>query len=264
SAVTRPSSYHDVLEEVAALPGLPGHDYAPVERTLAFVDEHVDPADRHRRSMLLARLDATDPPHRTAIWNTATQAWNAAVQRTLGTDGASPRSLPEAADVGLYLGHPTDALFEPAGPGATGPAEHNMTPGHLAAVAELGWQDISKIHQDEGVTRRRDAFQAALRTGDATAADDALPALLRAIRRKLPASAERPGRLAWAAAETGLGLAGAGLALGTGETIGLLGPALAFGLAAERLLRGGRNRSHIVNTLMTAGGRGTWTRRGGT
>lgn len=112
------------------------------------------------------------------------------------------------------------------------------------------------------MTRRRDAFQAALRAGDAAAADDALPALLRAVRRQLPASRERPGRLAWAAAETGLGLAGAGPALGTGETRGLVGPAPAFGLAAERLLRGGRNRSHIVNTLMTAGRRGTWTRRG--
>ncbi|MFF8810539.1 hypothetical protein [Streptomyces omiyaensis] len=262
SAVTRPCSYRDVLEEVAELPGLPGHDYAPVERTLAYLDEHVEPSDRHRRSVLLARLDQTDPPHRTAMWNTATQAWNAAVQRTLGTDGASPRSLPEAADIGLYLGRPTDALFEPAGPGAAAPADHGMDPGSLAAVAGLGWQDIAKIHQDEAVTRRRDAFQAALRAGDAAAADDALPALLRAVRRKLPTSGDRPGRLAWAAAETGLGLAGAGLALGTGEALGLVGPALAFGMAAERLLRGGRDRSHIVNTLMTAGGRGTWARRG--
>ncbi|MEU3749039.1 MULTISPECIES: hypothetical protein [Streptomyces] len=262
SAVTRPCSYRDVLEEVAELPGLPGHDYAPVERTLAYLDEHVEPSNRHRRAVLFAQLDATDPPHRTAMWNTATQAWNAAVQRTPGTDGASPRSLPKAADIGLYLGSPTDALVEPVGPRATAPAEHGMAPGNLAAVAELGWQDIAKIHQDEVVTRRRDAFQAALRAGDAAAADDALPALLRAVRRKLPASGERPGRLAWAAAETGLGLAGVGLALGTGETLGLVGPALAFGLAAERLLRGGRNRSHIVNTLMTAGGRGTWARRG--
>lgn len=117
SAVTRPCSYRDVLEEVAELPGLPGHDYAPVERTLAYLDEHVEPSNRHRRAVLFAQLDATDPPHRTAMWNTATQAWNAAVQRTLGTDGASPRSLPKAADIGLYLGRPTDALFEPAAPG---------------------------------------------------------------------------------------------------------------------------------------------------
>ncbi|MGW1930481.1 hypothetical protein [Streptomyces sp. NPDC001919] len=259
SVVTRPSSYHDVLEEVAALPGLPARDYAPVEHTLAFLDAHVEPADRHRRSVLFARLEAMDSPHATAIWNTATQAWNAAVQRTLGTDGASPRSLPQAADIGLYLGHPTDALFEPAGPEATGAGAHTMAPDRLAAVAGLSWQDIAKIHQDETVTRQRDAFQTALRSGETAAADDALPALLRAIRRKLPATAERPGSLAWAAAETGLGLAGASLALASGETLGLLGPALAFGLAAERLLKGRRSRTHIVNTLMAAGRKATRT-----
>ncbi|MFE9137640.1 hypothetical protein [Streptomyces sp. NPDC007355] len=113
------------------------------------------------------------------------------------------------------------------------------------------------------MTRRRDAFQAALRAGDAAAADDAFPALLRAVRRKLPASGERPGRLAWNAAGTGLGLAGAGLVLGTGETLGPVGRALAFGLAADRLLGGGANLSPIANTLMTAGGRGTCARRGG-
>ncbi|MGW4745670.1 hypothetical protein ACWEPR_12820, partial [Streptomyces sp. NPDC004290] len=262
SAVARPCSYRDVLEEVAELPGLPGHDYAPVERTLAYLDEHVESSDRHRRAVLFARLDATNPPHRTAMWNTATQAWNGAVQRTLGTDGASPRSLPKAADIGLYLGRPTDALFEPAGPGATVPAEHGMAPGSLAAVAELGWQDVAKIHQDEVVTRRRDAFQAALRAGDAAGADDALAALLRAVRRKLPASGERPGRLTWAAAETGLGLVGAGLALGTGETVGLVGPVLAWGPAGGRQHRGGGPPGRHDEKRKAGGGGRAGTPRG--
>ncbi|MET9903943.1 hypothetical protein [Streptomyces sp. NPDC006446] len=262
SAVVRPSSYCDVLEEVAELPGLPGHDYEPVERTLAYLADHLGESDRHRRALLIAHLDATDPPHRTAIRNTATQAWNAAVQRTLGTDGASPRSLPEAADVGLYLGRPTDALFEPVRPASTSPAGHGLTPSDLAAVGTLSWQDIAKIYQDDAVTRRRDDFQNALRAADAAAADDDLSALLRTVRTKLPATGGAPRQFTWAAAEAGLGLAGAGLALGAGETLGLAAPALAFGLAAEKLLRGSRKRSHIVNTLMKAGRRGTWTQRG--
>ncbi|MEU8588131.1 hypothetical protein AB0C59_14215 [Streptomyces sp. NPDC048664] len=263
SAVARPSSYCDVLREVAELPGLPSRDYAPVARTLQYLETHLGEADRHRRSLLIAHLDATDPPHRAAMRNTATQAWNAAVQRTLGTDGASPRSLPEAADVGLYLGRPTDALFESAGPVPAPSAGHGLTSADLAAVGTLGWQDIGKIHQDDAVAHRRDGFQQALRVGDAAAADDALAALLRTVKGRLPAGGAGPRQLLWAAAEAGLGLAGSGLALGAGEAVGMAAPALAFGLAAERLLRGGRRRSHIVNTLMKAGRGGAWVRRGG-
>ncbi|WP_328674081.1 hypothetical protein [Streptomyces sp. NBC_00328] len=262
STMARPSSYCDVLEEVAELPGLPGHDYAPVERTLAYLEGHLGEWDRHRRALLMAHLDATNPPHRTAIWNTATQAWNAAVQRTLGTDGASPRSLPEAADVGLYLGSPTDALFEPSDPASTSPAGPGLASNHLAAVGALSWQDMGKIQRDDAVTRRRNEYQTALRAADAAAADDALATLLRAVRKKLPASAHGSGHLGWAAVEAGL--AGAGLAIGAADTFGFAAPALAFGLAAERLIRGGRNRSHIVNTLMKAGRRGSWTQRGTT
>ncbi|MFE1285839.1 hypothetical protein [Streptomyces sp. NPDC058751] len=262
TSVTRPSSYCDVLEEVAELPGLPGHDYAPVERTLTYLHTHLGQSDRHRRALLVAQLDATDPPHRTAIGNTATQAWNAAVQRTLGTDGASPRSLPEAADVGLYLGSPTDALFEPSSPASPSPAGHGLASRQLAAVGALSWQDIGKIQRDDTVTRRRDEYQTALRAADTSAAADALAALLRAVKKKLPAAGHGSGHLGWAAVEAGL--AGAGLALGAADTFGFAAPALAFGLAAERLLRGSRKRSHIVNTLMTTGRRGSWTRRGDT
>ncbi|MFF2364117.1 hypothetical protein ACFVU0_15605 [Streptomyces sp. NPDC058122] len=257
STVTRPSSYCDVLEEVAELPGLPSHDYAPVARTLSYLDEHLGASDRHRRALLTAHLDATNPPHRTAIGNTATQAWNAAVQRTLGTDGASPRSLPEAADVGLYLGCPTDALFEPSTPPSASPAGHGLASSHLAAVGALSWQDIAKIHLDDSVTRLRNDYQRALRAADGPATDEALVALLRAVRKKLPAAGNGSGHLGWAAVEAGL--AGAGLAVGAADTFGFAAPALAFGLAAERLLRGGRKRSHIVNTLMKTGRRGSWS-----
>jgi hypothetical protein len=262
STVARPSSYCEVLEEVAELPGLPGHDYEPVARTLAYLNDHLGESDRHRRALLSAHLDATNPPHRIAMGNTATQAWNAAVQRTLGTDGASPRSLPRAADVGLYLGSPTDALFEPLPSGAASPAGPGLATNHLAAVGALSWQDIAKIQLDEAVTRLRDDYQRALRAADAAAADDALAALLRAVRKKLPAVGHGSGHLGWAAVEAGL--AGAGLAIGAADTFGFAAPALAFGLAAERLLRGGRKRSHIVNTLMAAGRRGSWTQRGDT
>ncbi|MFD8423096.1 hypothetical protein [Streptomyces sp. NPDC059466] len=260
SAVARPSSYRDVLEEVAELPGLPSHDYAPVERTLAYLADHLGDSERHRRALLITHLEATNPPHRTAIRNTATQAWNGAVQRTLGTDGASLRPLPEAADVGLYLGRPTDALFEPVHPVPASPAGRGLTSSDLAAVGTLSWQDIAKIYQDDAVTRRRTDFQNALRAADATAVET-LAALLRTVRTRLPATGRSPRQFAWATAEAGLGLAGTGLAIGAGETLGLAAPALAFGLAAEKMLRGARKRSHIVNTLMKAGRRGTWTQR---
>ncbi|MGW3662167.1 hypothetical protein [Streptomyces sp. NPDC005141] len=168
--------------------------------------------------------------------------------------------MPSASDE-KYLGSPTDALFEPVRPVATSPAGHGLTSSDLAAVGTLSWQDIAKVCQDDAVTRRRNDFQNALRAADA-AADDDLSALLRTVRTKLPTTGGAPRQFAWAAAEAGLGLAGAGLALGAGETLGLVAPALAFGLAAEKLLRGSRKRSHIVNTLMKAGRRGTWTQRG--
>ncbi len=236
-------TYYDLLLEALACSGIADTHAQALERTLAFIDEHVEPDVRHLRSSVLSKLGRrTTSPRFRAIWHTVVHAWNAAVQRSV-SNGGSVGYLPGGAPVGPLVDD-TIAMLMPA------PVLRHERLGEVrllgatnADPTRLGWPRILQLAGETEATRR--VLQ---EMSYASLPDDATAALERHVAKVRDVLA--PWQLP-KTKEILIGIVGAGV-FAWGQLPQWLGAAAGMVLNLARVLE---RRYLIASTLHRAGTR---------
>ena len=180
------------------------------------------------------------------VWHTTTQAWNCAVQNTLGAEASSVVDLPFSAPIGLYEGSATDALlpFEIQGRGIGEPLFSPMTwaTSLLWDPADLQWNEIRDAIKKTAKTR--DAVRVATDEGAAQALRDHAEAIAPCFDG--PVLPDRPW--VW------LSVAGIGIIIGAslggipGAILGAVGAPRTYD-TLDRLLRAGQQKFVMATVL---------------
>jgi len=244
----RIQSFFEVLESIAGNSVLFPEYEKYIDQTIKHITTNVkDEQARHRRSMIYETLDKNGwPDKHQIVWHTVIQAWNCAVQNTMGAEGGSQSNLPLSAPVGVYLDRPTDALVPTTirnGKIVNSPFSGKiLVPFLNRDPATLSWNEIIDVCNK--TTKTRDGFQTALLSTDLLGKYQAVEQHVNALaacleKRTLP---HMPNYL-W--------LIAAGVAIWIGEqnlgAIILPGGKLAYDSVSD-LLRGGY-KFFTANTL---------------